>query len=221
MRVERIQERIVAVLCNVIRPLRGGRTEKKALHVKKGQAASHDGSFWRALAPWCASILIMVSSGVWQVYPPDRDMHLKREGQRDEPLICLIFCGQLGMLQMDHHWGPQKCIQLHSSRSSRSQVAYDHQQQQQQQNRFKIPPAFPPCACLLLSTQCKCQKCTMVRIVPSFENQHIFKHQWNKSRKSRSWAWNKYVILEWLPRGFEEYQLSFKNSKAWWWGMRA
>ena len=32
---------------------------------------------------------------------------------------------------------------------------------------------------------------------------------------------NKYVILEWLPRGFEEYQLSFKNSKAWWWGMRA
>ena len=60
----------------------------------------------------------MVSSGVWQVYPPDRDMHLKREGQRDEPLICLIFCGQLGMLQMDHHWGPQKCIQLHSSRSS-------------------------------------------------------------------------------------------------------
>ena len=111
----------------------------------------------------------MVSSGVWQVYPPDRDMHLKREGQRDEPLICLIFCGQLGMLQMDHHWGPQKCIQLHSSRSSRSQVAYDHQQQQQQQNRFKIPPAFPPCACLLLSTQCKCQKCTMVRIVPSFE----------------------------------------------------
>ena len=42
---ERIQERIVAVLCNVIRPLRGGRTEKKALHVKKGQAASHDGSF--------------------------------------------------------------------------------------------------------------------------------------------------------------------------------
>ena len=45
MRVERIQERIVAVLCNVIRPLRGGRTEKKALLVKKGQAASHDGSF--------------------------------------------------------------------------------------------------------------------------------------------------------------------------------
>ena len=45
MRVERILERIVAVLCNVIRPLRGGRTEKKALHVKKGQAASHDGSF--------------------------------------------------------------------------------------------------------------------------------------------------------------------------------
>ena len=99
----------------------------------------------------------MVSSGVWQVYPPDRDMHLKREGQRDEPLICLIFCGQLGMLQMDHHWGPQKCIQnllLHNSSSSRSQVAYDHQQ-----NRFKIPPAFPP---PLLFTQCKYEKCTVL-----------------------------------------------------------
>ena len=108
-----------------------------------------------ALLSILASILIMVSSGVWQVYPPDRDMHLKREGQRDEPLICLIFCGQLGMLQMDHHWGPQKCIQFCTTVVAGLKLhmtTNQQEQQQQQQNRFKIPPAFPP---PLLFTQCK------------------------------------------------------------------